>query len=241
MPTQTLTTNLRCNACVESIRPLLDAEPGVSNWSADVSDPRKTVTVEGDVSRERLTELLASKGYAVTGAVEATPAQSVAGDEPPTSYFPLALILVYVLLAVGAFEVAAGSWDAMRAMNHFMAGFFLVFSFFKLLDVPNFAASFRMYDWVAEVIPGYGYVYPFVELGLGLLYLANVAPVATNAATLVVMLLGAAGVVRSLLRKRKVRCACLGAVFNLPMSYVTLFEDVLMAAMAAGMLAWRLG
>jgi hypothetical protein len=244
MPTQTLTTNLRCNACVESIRPLLDAEPGVTDWSADVSGPQKTLTVSGEVGRDRVAELLRQKGYAVTGAVEPTPvpspASSPTADEPPVSYFPLVLILIYVLLAVGAFEVAAGAWDGMRAMNHFMAGFFLVFSFFKLLDVPNFASSFRMYDWVAEKVPVYGTVYPFVELALGLAYLANVAPLATNAVTLVVMLAGAAGVARSMMQKRKVRCACLGAVFNLPMSSVTLFEDVLMAAMAAVMLAWLL-
>jgi hypothetical protein len=42
--------------------------------------------------------------------------------------------------------------------------------------------------------------------------------------------------VRTLLAGRKIRCACLGAVFNLPMSYVTLAEDALMAAKAAVML-----
>ena len=39
-----------------------------------------------------------------------------------------------------------------------------------------------------------------------------------------------------LLARRKVKCACLGAVFNLPMSYVTLAEDGLMAVRAAVML-----
>lgn len=61
--------------------------------------------------------------------------------------------------------------------------------------------------------------------------------VATNAVTLAVMSVGPVGVVRALLARRKVRCACLGAVFNLPMSYVTLAEDALKAAMAAVMLA----
>ena len=34
----------------------------------------------------------------------------------------------------------------------------------------------------------------------------------------------------------KIRCACLGTVFNLPMSTVTLVEDGLMIAMAAAAL-----
>jgi hypothetical protein len=41
------------------------------------------------------------------------------------------------------------------------------------------------------------------------------------------------GVIKSVLNKRKIQCACLGAVFNLPMSTVTIIEDLLMVAMAA--------
>jgi len=40
------------------------------------------------------------------------------------------------------------------------------------------------------------------------------------------------GVIQSVLNKRKIRCACLGAVFNLPMSTITILEDLLMAGMA---------
>ena len=82
----------------------------------------------------------------------------------------------------------------------------------------------------------YALAYPFIELALGVAYLASLWPVATNAVTLAVMVVGTAGVVQSLLARRKIRCACLGAVFNLPMSTVTILEDVLMAGMAAFML-----
>ena len=54
------------------------------------------------------------------------------------------------------------------------------------------------------------------------------------------MLVGSVGVVQSLLNKRQIRCACLGAVFNLPMSTVTLLEDGVMAAMAAVMIVTML-
>lgn len=242
MTTLKVKTNLRCGACVKAIRPLFDAEPGVERWSADVSTPDKVLTVEGDgVSAARVGELLGQKGYQVVGEVPAdTPIQTAAtqsGGEPRTSYYPLVLILLYLLGAVGLAEVAAGGFDAMRAMRHFMAGFFLVFSFFKLLDVPAFALSYSSYDIVARRWLGYGYVYPFLELALGAAYLADFRPVLTNAATLVVMGVSTVGVVQSLLARRKIRCACLGAVFNLPMSYITLTEDLLMVGMAAAMLA----
>lgn len=241
MITVKVKTNLRCGACVKAIQPLLDAEPGVERWSADVSTPDKVLTVEGDgVSAARVGELLGRKGYQVVGEVSTdTPAAAAAtpsSEEPKTSYYPLVLILLYLIGAAGLAEVAAGGFNAARAMRHFMAGFFLVFSFFKLLDVPAFALSYSSYDVVARRWLGYGYVYPFLELGLGAAYLANFQPLFTNVATLTVMGVSTIGVVRSLLARRKIRCACLGTVFNLPMSYVTLVEDLLMVGMAAGML-----
>ena len=51
-------------------------------------------------------------------------------------------------------EVRAGAFDVMRAMGHFMGGFFLVFSFFKLLNLSGFADAYRTYDVLAKVWPG---------------------------------------------------------------------------------------
>lgn len=236
MTTLKLRTDLRCEACVAAIRPALDVEPGLARWTADVSTPDKTLTVEGDgVSAARVGELLRPHGYHVLGELPVgSPAAAPA--EPTTSYFPLLLILLYLLGVCGAVEVAAGGFDPMRAMTHFMAGFFLVFSFFKLLNLTAFADAYAGYDLVAARWRGYGFAYPFIELALGAAYLLHLHPMAVNAVTLVVMLVGTAGVARALLARRKIRCACLGAVFNLPMSTVTLVEDLLMAGMAAAML-----
>ncbi len=235
MPTLRLKTDLRCEACVASIRPMLDAEPGLARWTADVTIPDKTLTVEGDgVTAMRVNELLRRHGYHVLG--ELPPKAPVAPAESTTSYFPLLLILLYLLGVCGAVEVAAGAFDPMRAMTHFMAGFFLVFSFFKLLNLTAFADAYAGYDLFAARWRGYGFAYPFIELALGLAYLLHLHPTTVNAVTLVVMLVSTAGVVKALLARRKIQCACLGAVFNLPMSTVTLVEDLLMVGMAAGML-----
>ena len=121
----------------------------------------------------------------------------------------------------------------MQWMQHFMAGFFLVFSFFKLLNLKGFAESYAMYDVIAKRWTGWGYVYAFIELGLGLAYLADIFPLTVNAITFVVMSISLLGVLQSVLNKRKIQCACLGAVFDLPMSTVTIIEDALMIAMSA--------
>jgi hypothetical protein len=230
---------------VRSIGPLLDAEPGVERWQADVSTPDKVLTVEGDgVTAGRVGEVLGQKGYRVLGELpHEAPARPVAPEasQPKTSYYPLVLILLYLLGAVGLAEAASGGFDGMRAMARFMAGFFLVFSFFKLLNLSAFADAYAGYDVVAARWRAWGFVYPFVELALGAAYLTGFRPAVTNVVTLVVMGVGTVGVVRSLLARRKIRCACLGTVFNLPMSYVTLVEDLLMVAMAAVMLATMAG
>ena len=117
-------------------------------------------------------------------------------------------------------------------MQNFMAGFFLVFSFFKLLDIHGFADSYSTYDIIAKKWKDWGYVYAFIELGLGLAYLLKFNPLFTNIATFVVMSISIIGVLQSVLNKRKIKCACLGAVFNLPMSTITILEDALMIAMS---------
>ena len=118
-------------------------------------------------------------------------------------------------------------------MNVFMAGFFLTFSFFKLLDLKGFEESYSMYDIVAKKLKTWGFIYAFIELALGIAYATNFQPFVTNIVTLVVMSVSIIGVLQSVLNKQKIQCACLGAVFNLPMSTVTIIEDALMIAMSA--------
>lgn len=238
-----LKTNLNCGSCVAAVKPYLDSEPTISRWEVDTNSPEKILTVKGDsVSRERVDAAVAKGGFRVLGEVnplrvvqvEAEPA-AVAPVEA-TTYYPLMLLAGFLVGVVGLIELRAGSFVWGRAMQNFMGAFFLTFSFFKLLDVKAFAESYRMYDVVAKAVPVYGLIYPFIELALGVAYVSGMFPVATNMVTLVVMSVSTIGVVQSLINKRKIRCACLGAVFNLPMSTVTLVEDVLMVLMAAWML-----
>ena len=160
------------------------------------------------------------------------------------TYRPLLLILAFILGASVLVQLGqhaghgmgSGAVTGMETMRYFMAGFFLVFAFFKLLDLPAFADAYAGYDLLAARWKGWGYVYPFVELGLGMAYLANFLPLLTAWITLLVMGFSAIGVIRAVMSKTKIRCACLGTVFQLPMSTVTIVEDVGMVVMAVVML-----
>lgn len=166
-------------------------------------------------------------------------APSFSGSETKSwlaTYYPLLLIAVFITLA--SFAGTSGSGMVFHNwMINFMAGFFLVFSFFKLLDIRGFADAYSSYDLVAMRWQPWGLIYPFVELGLGFAYLFRFELTLTNWVALIVMTVSILGVVRANMRKETIRCACLGTVLNLPMSTVTIIEDGLMIAMAAMMLA----
>lgn len=148
------------------------------------------------------------------------------------TYFPLVLIFLYLLGGTLLIEIKLGNFDGMRMMNHFMGAFFVTFSFFKFLNLSGFVDAYRSYDLLAKAIPLYGWIYPWIELGLGIAYFVGYWQSAIYATTLIVMLISSIGVIQSLLRKKQIQCACLGTVFKLPMTKITLFEDLSMAAMA---------
>ncbi len=105
-----------------------------------------------------------------------------------------------------------------------------------MLDLNGFADSYAMYDIVAKKIKAWGFIYAFTELALGIAYATGFLPLLTNIVGLTVMSVSITGVLQSVFNKRKIQCACLGAVFNLPMSTVTIIEDALMMAMSIGMI-----
>lgn len=240
-------TNLNCGSCVAAVKPYLDNDRSIRQWSVDTADPNKVLTVEGEhLSHADIARHVGDAGFKVLGEIEpaaaSSPGNPAAASETKSffqTYQPLLLVLGYLVGIVALVEITAGTFDWMRAMGNFMGGFFIAFSFFKLLDLRGFVDSFQSYDIVARPVPAYGYAYPFIELALGIAYLVSFVPVITNAITLAVMLVGIIGVSQALFQRRRIQCACLGTVFNLPMSTVTFIEDGVMAAMAALML-WGL-
>lgn len=243
-------TNLNCGSCVAAVKPYLDNNPAIRRWAVDTADPNKVLTVEGDdLSAGAVERDVASAGFKVLGKIEeAAPTHdnlhTPDATEPKsflTTYRPLLLVFAYLIGIVALVEFTAGRFDWMRAMANFMGGFFVAFSFFKLLNLRGFADAYQTYDVLARPVRAYAYVYPFIELGLGVAFLLRLAPVATNIVTLVVMVVSAIGVTQALLQKRRIQCACLGTVFNLPMTKVTFLEDALMAGMAGMALVMLVG
>lgn len=146
----------------------------------------------------------------------------------------ITVAIVVTFLSFVVMFLTDGGW--MMFMRVFMAGFFLIFGGLKLLKLSHFATAYGKYDLIAKHSRTYALIYPFLEIGLGLGYAFNIYPVAVNMITLMLMSVSALGVLRVLVRGEKIVCACMGAVFKIPMTGVTLGENLFMVLMAVGML-----
>ena len=148
---------------------------------------------------------------------------------------PLLLIILYITTASILLHYNNWSWD--EFMLDFMGLFFIVFSFFKMLDLNGFAQSFKMYDPLAKRIPVYGWIYPFIETTLGLMFLIRYEINVALIITLIVLVVTTIGVTKTLLAKKSIQCACLGTALKLPMTEATFIENAIMIVMAIMMIA----
>ena len=235
-------SGMTCGSCQSKVQSLLSKVEGVNKVVIDLAKGEATIDMDKHIATDDLKGAL--KDYPKYQLSESnhqpqTPVPVLTEEETKSwieTYKPILLIFGYIITITLLVEYMHGEFVWMRWMNHFMAGFFLVFSFFKLLNLKGFAESYSMYDIVAKKWNGWGYVYAFTELALGIAFLTVFYPFLTNTVTFVVMSVSIIGVLQSVMNKRKIKCACLGAVFNLPMSTITIIEDALMIGMSAIML-----
>jgi len=148
-----------------------------------------------------------------------------------SDFTPLVIIFSLIILFTLIRQYFTG-FNLENAMNDFMAGFFIIFSAFKLLNWKGFADAYTTYDLLAMRSRAYAYLYPLIEMALGLSYLFRYQLGVANWITLAVMGISSIGVARALRDKKQIPCACLGVVFKIPMTYVTFIEDVVMVVMA---------
>jgi copper chaperone CopZ len=232
-------TGLTCSGCVAKAKNELLKLGDVSSAEVQLTAPQATISMQNHVPLQVMQKALSKAGnYTITEADGGMKRAASQEDEKSwvSTYKPILVIGAYITGITLLLETSARGFNLESWMQNFMAAFFLVFSFFKLLDLKGFAESYATYDIIANKWSGWGYLYAFIELALGIAYLLKFQPLLTNTVTFVVMGISILGVVQSVLNKRKIKCACLGAVFNLPMSNVTAIEDASMIAMSAVMI-----
>ena len=228
---------MTCGGCQATVRIVLSKVKGVKNVKVDLEKAQATIEMDEHIPTNNFQIALKDHPkFQLTENGHKVEADNFLRDEETKSwaetYKPILLIFGYILGVTILIETVNGAFIWTRWMEHFMAGFFLVFSFFKLLSLQGFAESYSTYDIIAKRWAWWSYVYAFIELALGIAFFIGFSPLFTNAVTFVVMSVSIIGVLQSVMNKRKIKCACLGAVFNLPMSTITIIEDALMIAMS---------
>lgn len=227
---------VHCPACIEKIKSSLS--PRVKVIEVTLNPPMLQIEARKPPSLNELNTYISTAGNYQLQAITDSRADVQAVSEEGTSgglwaYYPIFLIAIYI---VGISSINNVHWQGINWhgwMSQFMAGFFLVFSGFKFLDIRGFADGYATYDLLARRWYRYGFIYPFLELGLGVLYLTNWFPVSTQLLTIFIMGFSSIGVINSLLKKRKIICACLGTILKVPLSTITLVEDLTMVILAA--------
>jgi len=225
---------MTCTSCVARVEHALSEVGGVEHVHVDLKQGTAMVAGSEALGRTELVSAVVGAGYSVVSEAIAEAEEQATQD---ASGAPTLLSLVPLFVAVGligAGSLASGGVDGF--MGRFMGGFFLVFGGLKLLDLRGFVSAYAMYDLLAARVTAYGWVYPFLEVALGLAYLAAPNWPTLHAFTLGLMLFSSVGVIQAVSRGEKLKCACMGTAFNLPMTTVTVVEDLGMAAMATWML-----
>ncbi len=220
--------NVTCAKCVASIEKILS--PTIEAFTIVQSPGLLKLSGQSVVTPETINHLLQDTKYRVEEANKVDIVFSY------LKLFRPLIIMISLVIAFAAFHWWLYDYDYHVAMETFMAGYFLLFGALKVANWKNFVVSYSKYDLLAKEIPGFAWLYPALEVGIGFVYYAGVWLTPVNVVVALLMLLKAYSVNEKLRQGDTTKCACLGGFFNVPITRVTFFEDILMAVMAILML-----
>jgi len=160
------------------------------------------------------------------------------GTGTGTGRKPIVIALSIVILSSLAMQISDETFNLNKWFMSYMGIFFIIFSFLKLLNVSGFSMTFKKYDLISKIIPPYATSYPFIELSLGIIFLTQTQSILiyANAFTLIFMVSQTIGIIRSLSKSEQIQCACMGSAVDVPLSSLTVVENITMIAMATYMI-----
>jgi copper chaperone CopZ len=227
-------SGMTCNGCKNSVEKSLLKFNEIVEATVNLEKKEVEVLLNDEISVQNLQTGLADK-FVISEKIKNV--DTIFKEEETSQIKQLyPLFLIFTFITTASILIHYRDWKIAEFMYTFMGLFYVVFSFFKFLDVKGFAASFAMYDPVAKILPNYGLVYPFIELALGLCFLMHFQIMSALILTIVILGITTVGVTKSLLNKQTIKCACLGSVLNLPMTKATFIENSIMIFMAIFMI-----
>jgi len=152
-----------------------------------------------------------------------------------TDWIPLVVVIAFIIISTVTVAYLT-AFTLYNLLSYSMGFFFIYFSLFKMINLAGFAEGYHEYDLIAQKQKWWGFVYPFIELLLGVLYLAAINQPALHIVTIILTAVNCLGVGIKLAKKEKFHCACLGTVLKVPLTKVSLVEYASMGVMAFIML-----
>ena len=229
-------TGMTCNGCKASIEKYISSIDNVLAVDVNLEEGEAVISMSQHIPLSILKNSLPEK-YSIeekTSDTILSEFEIEAEKSKLQQLKPLLIILLYITISSNL--IHHKNWMLEEVMLDFMGLFYIVFSFFKMLDLKGFPDSFRMYDPLAKKVPIYAVIYPFIETALGIMFLLRFEIKIALVATLIILGITTIGVTKTLLDKKSIRCACLGSALKLPMTEATFIENAIMIVMALTML-----
>ncbi|MEJ6791541.1 MAG: cation transporter [Lacinutrix sp.] len=231
-----IVTGLTCNSCKDSVEKHLKALPNLTSANVNLEKEEVQVEMKQHISIAILKEALPEK-FSISTQNNTNVLNSKENKEQKSDLQQLKpLFIIFGYITIASILMHYKQWDWTSFMLDFMGLFYVVFSFFKILDLKGFPESFKMYDPFAKQVPFYAKIYPFLELTLGLLFFMRIQIPIALIITIIILGITTIGVTKTLLDKNAIQCACLGTALKLPMTKATFIENSIMIIMAIIML-----
>ncbi len=222
-------SGMTCEGCVKSVKNIISSLNQIKSVEVSLETNSISISSNHKIKFEELQAHLPKK-YKV-GPISVS---NVSSNSKLRELLPLFIIFTYLLASVLLYN--RDTLNISNMMYDFMGLFYIVFSFFKFLDFKNFSPAFTKYDPIANKIPLYSFLYPFIETTLGIMFLNRIGLFFALILTLIILGATSFGVLKILIRKEEIQCACLGTAIKLPMTKATLIENSIMIIMATWMI-----
>ena len=134
---------MTCNGCKTTVEKHLEAFQEVSSVSVNLERKEALIESASFISVKELQNNLPEK-FSIFDKETITVFETASVGSELKQLKPLFIIFGYISIASVLLNYKAWNWAS--AMMDFMGLFFIVFSFFKLLDLKGFSKSFAMYD-----------------------------------------------------------------------------------------------
>tara|TARA_B100001142_G_scaffold308905_1_gene340892 strand:+ start:691 stop:1419 length:729 start_codon:yes stop_codon:yes gene_type:complete len=227
---------MTCDDCVQTIKTKLELENEITEVNISLSESKLTVISNKNYEPEDLNKIIKNVGnYYIENNKSNKYKQGNLIDYIKT-YKPILLALFFVVL-LAVISSIERSFSYKEFFRLYMGYFFIIFSFLKLQNIKQFALSFSKYDPISQKFFKFGIIYPFLELLLGILFILNFLGLTINILTIIIFIPQTIGVIIKLKNNEKISCACVGTSTEIPISNLTILENIIMCLMAIYMIA----